>query len=174
MARGLLIALMFAGAVCAQFPPPPPDPHPPKYEEPPEEDTSLATPKVYTFNPLQAKKEIEVGDFSLKRGNVKGAVYRYREATNWDDGNATAFYKLGDATERMKDYASAREAFTKYAALTDDKKKVAEVQKRMEKYPKNAAAPQAPGGPVTIDEAKKQDRGNNGAARGKGIITIMK
>jgi tetratricopeptide (TPR) repeat protein len=165
---------MFAGTLCAQFPPPPPDPNPPNYEEPPEEDAGIATPKVYTFNPLQAKKEIEVGDFNLKRGNLKGASYRYREATLWDDGNANAFFKLGDVSERMKDYATAKEAFQKYASLTDDKKKVAEVQKRLEKYPKDTPGPKAAGGPVSIEDARKEDRAINGTARGKGVITIMK
>lgn len=162
---------MLAGTVCAQFPPPPPDPNPPKYEEPPEEDAGVATPKVYTFNPLQAKKEIEVGDFNMKRGNFKGAVYRFREATMWDDGNATAFFKLGDASEKLKDYATAREAFTKYVAMLDDKKKAAEIQKRIEKYPKSAADKKA-GGPVSIQDAKKEDEAIRGTARGKGIVIL--
>jgi tetratricopeptide (TPR) repeat protein len=163
---------MLAGTVCAQFPPPPPDPNPPKYEEPPEEDAGVATPKVYTFNPLQAKKEIEVGDFNVKRGNYKGAAYRYREATQWDDGNATAFFKLGDASEHLKDYGAAREAFQKYVAMVDDKKKAAEVQKRIEKYPKSAAGPKAAGGPVSIEDAKKEAEAIRGTARGKGIVIL--
>lgn len=120
------------------LPPPPPDykpPAPPTYEEPPEEDESLSTSKVYTFNPLQAKKEIEVGNMHMTRGNYKGAVYRFREATLWDDGNVDAYYKLGEANEKLKDYPSAREAFTKYAEMVGDRKKVADVQKRIAKYP---------------------------------------
>ena len=171
MARGLLIATLFAGAVYAQFPPPPPPAPPPNYQEPPEEDESIATPKVYTFNPLQAKKEIEVGDFNAKRGNYKGAAYRYREATHWDDGNANAFFKLGDASERLKDYDSARDAFDAYLKLVTDKKKTAEVQKRIAKYPKTTAEPK-PAGPVSIDEARKDSRGIDGTVRGKGIIIL--
>lgn len=126
------------------LPPPPPDykpPAPPVYEEPPEEDESLSTSKVYTFNPLQAKKEIEVGNMHMTRGNYKGAVYRFREATLWDDGNAEAFYKLGEANEKLKDYPAAREAFTKYTEMIGDKKKIADVQKRMAKYPEKAPEP---------------------------------
>ena len=71
------MVLIGAGCAWAQLlPPPPPDPNPPKYAEPPEEDESLATPKVYSFNPLQAKKEISTGDFYMKRGNFKGAAYQ--------------------------------------------------------------------------------------------------
>ena len=49
----------------------------------------------------------------------------------------------------------------------------AEVQKRIAQYPKNAAEPK-PGGPVSIDEAEKEDRAINGTVRGKGVITVLK
>ncbi len=108
----------------------------PVYAEPPEEDENLATPKVYTFNPLQAKKEIETGDFYMKRGNFRGAAARFREASLWDDGSEDAFYKWGEAAEKMKDYTAAREAFGKFASMTADKKKAEDVRKRMAKFPK--------------------------------------
>lgn len=168
MARRVVIAVLSLGIAQAQLlPPPPPAPDPPKYEEPPEEDESLVTPKVYTFNPLQAKKEISVGDFNMKRGNYRGAAYRYLEATHWDDGNADAFFKLGEASEKLKDYEAAREAFTKYAALVGNQKKADEARKRIAKYPA-AKAPATSGG-VTLDEARKRDRGEAGEARAKGI-----
>ena len=158
-----------AGCVYPQLlPPPPPDPKPPTYATPPEEDESLSTPKVYTFNPLQAKKEIQTGDFYMKRGNFKGAAYRYREATNWDDGNADGFYKLGEASEKLKDYPSAKEAFTKYAGMVADKKKSEEIRKRVAKYP--AAAPSQTKTGVGLDEALKEDRGDAATIRSKGII----
>ena len=170
MARVVLVALLAAGCVYPQLlPPPPVDPNPPKYEEPPEEDESIATPKVYTFNPLQAKKEISTGDFYMKRGNYKGAAYRYLEATQWDDGSPDAFRKLGEAYEKLKDYLAARDAFTKYLALESDKKKLDETRKRIAKYPASAQAPKSDEA-VGLDDALKEDRGANAAARAKGII----
>jgi tetratricopeptide (TPR) repeat protein len=150
------------------LPPPPPDPKPTVYATPPEEDESLATPKVYTFNPLQAKKEIQTGDFYMKRGNYKGASYRYREATLWDDGNADGFFKLGEANEKLKNFPAAREAFEKFASMGADKKKVADARKRIAKYP--AAAPGATKDGVGLNDALKEDRGATAAARAKGII----
>jgi tetratricopeptide (TPR) repeat protein len=138
VARWSLAAVAFAACAWAQMlpPPPPPDPQPQRYEEPPEEDESLSAPRVYAFNPLQAKKEISTGEFHMRRGNYKGAAYRFREATLWDDGNAEAFFKLGEASEKLKDYATAREAFEKFASLTEDKKKAEAARKRVAKYPK--------------------------------------
>lgn len=102
--------------------------------EPPEEDPGQVA-RVYTFNPLQAKKEITAGDFYKKRGNYKAAASRYFEATQWDDGSADAFYKLGEAQEKLQQYPEAKEAFTKFASLTPDKKEAANIQKRIAKYP---------------------------------------
>lgn len=167
----LSLGVLALGTLRAQFPPPPPpDPDPTQYEEPPEEDENLATPRVYTFNPLQAKKEISVGDFNMKRGNARGAALRYREATLWDDGNADAFFKLGEASEKLKDYDTAREAFTKFSTLTDNKKKAEDAKKRVAKYPKSTGP--AKDGSVTIEDALKKDRGERGTARSKGIIVL--
>lgn len=135
---------------------------------PPEEDETLATSKVYTFNPLQAKKEISTGDFYMKRGNFKGAASRYREATQWDDGNADGFFKLGEATEKLRDFGAAREAFEKFAAMAADKKKAAEVRKRVAKYPAAKPGPEKSG--VDLTDALKEDRGDTAAARAKGIV----
>jgi tetratricopeptide (TPR) repeat protein len=173
VARAVLLALIGAGFACAQLlPPPPPDPNPPKYEVPPEEDESLATPKVYTFNPLQAKKEVSTGDFYMKRGNFKGAAYRYREATHWDDGSADAFFKLGEASEKLKDYPTAREAFEKFAGMTADKKKASDARKRIAKYPAAASTQTKKG--LRLDEALKEDRGDAATIRSKGIIQLPK
>ena len=110
--------------------------------EPPEEDPGQ-TPRVYTFNPLQAKKEIDAGDFYRKKGNYRAAMNRYFEATQWDSGSADAFYKLGEAREKLKEYPEAREAFAEYVKLNTDPKEAAAIQKRTAKYPaaKPVAAP---------------------------------
>src|ERR1051325_2089210 len=51
-----------------------------KEEIPPEEDTSLAT-ENYSFNPLQSKKDITVGDEYAKKHNFRAAAGRHRSAT---------------------------------------------------------------------------------------------
>jgi hypothetical protein len=155
------LVAFFAGVNYAQLLPPPlPDPNPPTYAKPPEEDESLAAPKVYSFNPLQAKKEIATGDFYMKRGNFKGAAYRFREATQWDDGNSDGFLKLGEASEKLQDYATAKEAFTRYAAMVDNKKKTAEIMARIAKYPASVA-----GHGLTDEELLKASRDAEARAR---------
>lgn len=147
MARGVLLILLLGLSLKAQS-----DKQEPVYVEPPEEDESLITPKVYTFNPLQAKKEISTGDFYMKRGNFRGAAARFREATMWDDGSEEAFFKWGEAAEKMKDYTSAREAFGKFVSMTADKKKADEARKRVAKMPKVDKVAPAEAAPLRIPQ----------------------
>jgi tetratricopeptide (TPR) repeat protein len=124
------LALFIAGILPAQQPPAAPP-------EPPEEDTSLA-PKEYSLNPVQAAKEIVAGNFYFKKSNYHAAMRRYTEATRWDPGSSEAFLKLGESSEKAHDYASARDAYTKYVELAKDAKDADSIRKRIEKLPKNS------------------------------------
>jgi tetratricopeptide (TPR) repeat protein len=105
-----------------------------KPEEPPEEDETLA-PKEYTFNPLQAEKEVRVGKFYFKKGSYRAAAGRFREATLWNSGLAEAYLLLGEAREKLKDYKAARDAYTKYADLETDARKAKEIRERISRLP---------------------------------------
>jgi tetratricopeptide (TPR) repeat protein len=104
----------------------------PKEEVPPEEDTSLATENI-TFNPLEAQKDITVGNQYYKKGNFRAAFNRYRLATRYDDSNTEAWLRLGEASEKVKDAEAEKEAYTKYLAAAPDAKNAAEIRKKLEK-----------------------------------------
>jgi tetratricopeptide (TPR) repeat protein len=110
--------------------------HPPKgaTQEPQEEDESLK-PKEYSFNPLQAEKEVRVGNFYFKKGSYKAAASRFREAAKWNPGLAEAWLRLGDAEEKLKDRTAAREAYAKYVELAPDDKRTPGVRKKLAKKP---------------------------------------
>src|SRR5438477_12062293 len=88
---------------------------------PPEEDKA-EVPKQYSFNPLQSKKEVTVGEFYLKKGDLKAAMGRFREATKWNDGNAEAWLRIAETEEKMKELKAARDAYAKYLDLAPDAK----------------------------------------------------
>lgn len=104
----------------------------PKEAEPPEEDES-AKPKEYAFNPLQAEKEISVGEFYLKKGSTAAAVARFTEATKWNPTSAEAFLKLGQADEKLGDHKAAKQAYQKYLELAPDAKNAGEIKKKISK-----------------------------------------
>jgi len=99
-------------------------------QEPPEEDAELK-PKVYSFNPLQAHKEMEVGNEYFKKHSYKAAVMRYREATKWNPNLAEAWLRLGEAEEKRKNAKDAKDAYSKYLELQPGARDAAEVQKRI-------------------------------------------
>ncbi|MBI2688667.1 MAG: tetratricopeptide repeat protein [Acidobacteria bacterium] len=125
MARRLLLSsILSLFTLVAQKPPA-------TAQEPPEEDSTLVEPKEYTFNPLQAEKEVRTGNFYAKKGNFKAAATRYREATKWNPGLADAWLRLGEALEKRKDMKGAKEAYAKYLELAPDAKNVESIKKKL-------------------------------------------
>jgi tetratricopeptide (TPR) repeat protein len=98
-------------------------------QEPPEEDES-AKPKEYDFNPLQASKEMKVGEFYFKKKSYRAAASRFSEATKWDPSNADAFLRWGESLEKLKDKDGAREAYRKYVELQPESKTARDLKKR--------------------------------------------
>ena len=99
---------------------------------PPEEDKSIAVP-VYGFNPLQAQKEINVGNQYFKKGAYRAAAGRFEEATKWNSNEPEAWLRLGEAQEKLRDQKAARAAYTKYLALAGESKLADEIRKKLEK-----------------------------------------
>jgi Flp pilus assembly protein TadD len=126
--RRFLLALFFAPSVDAQQSKT--APAQPQQQEPPEEDETLA-PKEYTFNPLQATKEVKIGSYYFKKGNYRAAAKRFTEATRWNPNFAEAFLRLGEANEKLKDDAGARQAYSKYLELAPDAKNSEAVRKKL-------------------------------------------
>ena len=99
-------------------------------QEPPEEDESLK-PAEYTFNPLEAERNLKVGNYYFKKGNYKAAVNRFREATKWNPNYAEAFLRLGEGEDKMKDKKAAREAYAKYLEIAPESKEAESVKKKL-------------------------------------------
>ena len=136
MVREFAIAFVLTGLVFAQDEPTlkkrPADPksQQTQEQEPPEEDESLA-PKTYSFNPLEAEKDLKVGLYYFKKGNYKASTSRFREATLWNPSFAEAFLRLGESEEKLKDKKAADEAYTKYLTLAPDSKEAEAVKKKL-------------------------------------------
>src|SRR5262249_52690113 len=144
MGRCFLACLMvFTGSAIAQEkkdqqPPPKPElqrdrkPQPTRQAVPEEEDKNVKD-QEYSFNPLQAQREVEVGNQYFKKGSYRAAAGRFREATHWNEGLAEAWLRLGEAEERLKDPKEAREAYQKYLELASDGPKAPEIRKKLDK-----------------------------------------
>jgi tetratricopeptide (TPR) repeat protein len=137
MSRWLVALLCIALASFAQTQPPKQEQkkEAAKQEEeppPPDEDQAAAA-KVYAFNPLQAQKEVRIGNYYFKKGSYRAAAQRFREATKWNPGYAEAWLRLAETEEKQKDGKGACQAYPKYLELQPDAKNAAEIKKKLEK-----------------------------------------
>jgi tetratricopeptide (TPR) repeat protein len=110
-----------------------PPPLVPKAELPPDEDKKNAPEETFSFNPVQSKREKTTGDFYFKKGNYTAAVARYERATKWNEGNAEAWLRLGEAQEKKSNAKAAVEAYRKYLELSPDAKNADDIRKKLEK-----------------------------------------
>lgn len=124
--------LLGLGLMCAQqLPPPVKPPVPPPVEvEPPEEDEALK-PKEYSFNPLEAQKDLRTGDYYFRKGNFKAAAKRFEEASLYDPSLADAYLRLGDAREKLHDKKGAKVAYQKFLELKPDSKLAPAIKKKV-------------------------------------------
>lgn len=97
---------------------------------PPEEDESVAT-KQYSFNPLEAEKDLKVGNYYFKKGDYKAAMSRFREATLWNPTYAEAFLRLGESEDKLKDKPAAQQAYNKFLELAPTSKEADAVKKKL-------------------------------------------
>jgi tetratricopeptide (TPR) repeat protein len=128
--------MAFLGFAAGQQPPPQQPPPQQEEQAPPEEDET-EKPKEYSFNPLQAEKEVRIGNFYFHKGKYPAAATRYREATRWNANLPEAYFRLGEAEEKQKDWKGAREAYQKFVELAADDKRTPEVRKKIAQLSKS-------------------------------------
>ena len=105
---------------------------PPDENAPPEEDESVK-PKVYAFNPLAAERDIRVGNFYMHQGRkgYHAAAGRFEDATKYNPKSAEAFFRLGEAEEKLNNKEKAKAAFVRVVDLAPDSKFAKEAKKKL-------------------------------------------
>jgi tetratricopeptide (TPR) repeat protein len=106
---------------------------PPEEDNPPEEDASVA-PKVYPLNPLESERNIKVGNFYMRQRTLRGyraAAGRFEDATRYNPNSAEAFFRLGEAQQKLKNKDAAKAAFEKVVQLAPDSKLAHEAKKKL-------------------------------------------
>ncbi len=101
-------------------------------------------PDQPTWDPLRAEKDLEVGQFYMKRGDLDAAIDRFQDATTAKPGYAIPFRYLGEAQEKKGLKRHAIKSYQRYLDLyphAEDgdkiKKKIAKLYKEVGKEKKN-------------------------------------
>ena len=103
-----------------------------------DEDEDIISGPTYAFNPIQAKKEVKVGNFYARKGSHRAAAARYLEATRWNPSYAEAFWKLGQAREELGQNQQALDAYQSFLKLEADGKRAREIRSRLSELEKRA------------------------------------
>ena len=133
MSFAFVLGLLFSPALVPQEQQKPAQP--PDEANPPEEDEAVA-PEKFVLNPLESERNVKVGNFYMHKGTPAGyraALARYERATKFNPSNAEAFFKIGEAEEKLKNRDAAKTAFQRVIDLAPDSKLAHEAKKKLDK-----------------------------------------
>ena len=120
--------MLLAGPILAQqtdkSPPPSDD------DQLPEEDESLA-PEKFPLNPLESDRNIRVGNYYWHKGKYQAALQRYERAAKYNPSSAEAFFKVGEAEEKLKRTNEAKAAFTRVIQIDPNSKIAHDAKKKL-------------------------------------------
>lgn len=72
------------------------------------------------LDPARAKKDIDVGGFYLKSGNLNGALQRYKDASTADPTNVEAIFGLAETQRLLKHNTEAVRDYQMYLQIVPD------------------------------------------------------
>jgi tetratricopeptide (TPR) repeat protein len=134
---GLVLAIGFARA---QDPPPPPPPadapaKPADQTKPkPNSDSALqSAPDQPKWDPLRAEKDLEVGKYYMRKGDIEAAIDRFEDAAAAKPGYAVPYLYLGEAYEKKNKKKQAVKAYQRYLDLYPHAEDAAKISKKIDK-----------------------------------------
>jgi len=141
LAAGASILLFSPSLLCSQDQPPessskPSDvPNPPKKSNKKNKPDSATqnSPDQPTWDPLRAEKDIEVGQYYMRKGDVDAAIDRFQDATTAKPGYAIPFRYLGEAQEKKGLKKQAIKSYSRYLELYPHAEDGDKVRKKIDK-----------------------------------------
>ena len=118
----------------ASKPASPPDDTKPKSSAKQKKDSaSQNAPDQPSWDPLRAEKDLEVGQYYMKKGDVDAAIDRFQDATTAKPGYAIPFRFLGEAQEKKGLKKQAIKSYQRYLDLYPHAEDGDKVRKKIEK-----------------------------------------
>ena len=137
----IVVALLLAGH-CPQVAPvraqepaaPAPSPDPTKPKPKSNKDTAVnSAPDQPQWDPQRAEKDLEVGKYYMKKGDIDAAIDRFEDATVAKPGYAIPFLFLGEAYEKKGKKKPAVKAYQRYLDLYPHAEDADKIRKKIEK-----------------------------------------
>jgi len=144
------VTLCFGSLRASAQDPPATSPAPPPVPPKPKPNTDSAVQSADEqpkWDPLRAEKDLEVGKYYMKKGDVDAAIDRFEDATEAKPGYAIPFRFLGEAFEKKGKKKQAVKAYQRYLDLYPHAEDGDKIRKKIEKLHQE------------IDKEKEKDGG---------------
>ena len=126
-----------ARIIVAQDPPaadPPTAKKPDQTKPKPNTDSAVeSAPDQPKWDPLRAEKDMEVGKYYMKKGDIDAAIDRFEDATEAKPGYAIPFLYLGEAYEKKGSKKKAVKAYQRYLDLYPHAEDGDKIRKKIER-----------------------------------------
>lgn len=99
----------------------------------PKDTPTNSAPDQPTWDPLRAEKDLEVGQFYLKKGDLDAAIDRFQDAAAAKPGFAIPYRYLGEAQEKRGDKREALKSYRRYLDLYPHAEDAKKIQKKIDK-----------------------------------------
>lgn len=86
-----------------------------------------------TWDPLRAEKDLEVGQYYMRKGDVDAAIDRFQDATTAKPGYAVPFRFLGEAQEKKGLKKQAIASYSRYLDLYPHAEDSDKIRKKIDK-----------------------------------------
>src|SRR5229473_312167 len=112
----------------------PPDDLKPKSKAKQKKDTATQNaPDQPTWDPLRAEKDLEVGQYYMRKGDLDAAIDRFQDATTAKPGYAVPFRYLGEAQEKKGLKKQAIASYSRYLDLYPHAEDGDKIRKKIDK-----------------------------------------
>jgi tetratricopeptide (TPR) repeat protein len=101
--------------------------------KPKKDSTTQSAPDQPSWDPLRAEKDLEVGQYYMRKGDVDAAIDRFQDATTAKPGYAIPFRYLGEAQEKKGLKKQAIKSYQRYLDMVPHADDADKVRKRIEK-----------------------------------------
>jgi tetratricopeptide (TPR) repeat protein len=93
-------------------------------------------PDQPTWDPLRAEKDLQVGQYYMRKGDLDAAIDRFNDALVAKPGYAVPYRFLGEAQEKKGLKKQALKSYRKYVDLVPHADDAGKIQKKIEKLQK--------------------------------------
>jgi Tfp pilus assembly protein PilF len=95
--------------------------------------TNNGVHEMYPYDPHKAAKDLEVGQYYLKRKNYRAALDRFNEALLYKPNDAESAFYLAQTQEKLELFSLAYQGYRNYLNLSKDGPHLKEAQEAMKR-----------------------------------------